>query len=233
MQSSILLIDNDQVLTAQLTRYLTSEGFNLTVCSDGVSGLAEANRYQYNVILSDLMLPELNGFEFLKKLRSTNQTPVMMLTEKGDQFDCIYALELGADDFVSKSVNQRELVARIKSIVRRMLHCKQAPQPLSSLSVNGLTLSTSTREVYCHDVELNLTGVEFELLYLLMFNAGKVVDKDRIAEQVLGRSFSPYDRSIDMHISKIRKKISVINTHSKIKTIRGAGYILLSGANIH
>jgi len=229
MQNSILLIDNDRELTAELSHYLASEGFELTVCNDGVSGLMEANRGQYNLILSDLVLPKLSGFEFLKQLRSTNQTPVMMLTERDDQFDRIYALELGADDYLCKPFNHRELVARIKSIVRRMLYFKPL-EAQNTLSSNELMLSATTREVYCHGQELKLTGFEFEILSLLMANAGTVVDKEKIAEQVLRRPLSSFDRSIDMHISKIRKKIAEITELEKIKTVRGAGYIFLTGS---
>ncbi|WDE08000.1 response regulator transcription factor [Thalassomonas viridans] len=229
MQHSILLIDNDRELTAELSHYLASEGFELTVCNDGASGLMEANRGQYNLILSDLVLPKLSGFEFLKQLRSTNQTPVMMLTARDDQFDRIYALELGADDYLCKPFNHRELVARIKSIVRRMLYFKPA-QPENTLNSNELMLSSTTREVYCHGQELNLTGFEFEILSLLMANAGTVVDKEKIADRVLRRPLSSFDRSIDMHISKIRKKIAEITDQEKIKTVRGAGYIFLTGS---
>ena len=229
MQNSILLIDNDRELTAELSHYLASEGFELTVCNDGVSGLMEANRGQYNLILSDLVLPKRSGFEFLKQLRSTNQTPVMMLTERDDQFDRIYALELGADDYLCKPFNHRELVARIKSIVRRMLYFKPL-EAQNTLSSNELMLSATTREVYCHGQELKLTGFEFEILSLLMANAGTVVDKEKIAEQVLRRPLSSFDRSIDMHISKIRKKIAEITELEKIKTVRGAGYIFLTGS---
>ncbi|WDE14263.1 response regulator transcription factor [Thalassomonas haliotis] len=229
MQNSILLIDNDRELTAELSHYLASEGFALTVCNDGISGLMEANRGQYQLILSDLVLPKLNGFEFLKQLRSTNQTPVMMLTERDDQFDRIYALELGADDYLCKPFNHRELVARIKSIVRRMLYFKPM-EAQNTVKSNGLVLSTTTREAYCHGAELNLTGFEFEMLSLLMAHAGTVVDKDKIADQVLRRPLSSFDRSIDMHISKIRKKIALITDQEKIKTVRGAGYIFLTGS---
>jgi len=226
MTNKVLLIDSDNDLTTSLSALLQLEGFEVTTCSDGISGLQQALEHNFDLILLDVVLPEMNGFELLKQLRPTNRTPVMIISARDDHFDRIYALEIGADDYLAKPLNNRELVARINAMMRRLRHIDNYRHQ-NVLHINEVELSLTTRQVHCNGNLLDLTGSEFQVLYYLMANAGKVIAKDQIGESVLGRKISYYDRSIDMHISNIRKKLSVAAQPSKIKTIRGAGYIFL------
>ncbi|WP_448548039.1 response regulator transcription factor [Thalassotalea fusca] len=226
MANKILLIDSDKDLTTTLNTLLQQEGFEVTSCFDGICGLQQALEHSFDLILLDVVLPEMNGFELLKQLRPTNRTPVMIISSRDDHFDRIYALEIGADDYLAKPLNNRELVARINAMMRRVRHIDNNRHQ-NILHINEVELSLTTRQVHCNGSLLDLTGSEFQVLYYLMANAGKVIAKDQIGESVLGRKISYYDRSIDMHISNIRKKLSVAEQPSKIKTIRGAGYIFL------
>lgn len=227
----LLLIDDDIELTELLNEYLTPQGFDLTIAHDGETGLNLANAKQYELILLDVMLPKMDGFEVLKQLRVNNKTPVLMLTAKGDDFDRIFGLELGADDYLPKPFNHRELVARIKAIVRRIEHINaiQQNQQLSDIiEINNVQLNLSARQVFSHQQEVQLTGTEFQILHLLMTTPAEIVSKETISEQVLGRRLAPFDRSIDMHVSNIRKKLQRhSNNDEKLKTVRGAGYIFL------
>lgn len=222
----VLIVDSDRESQKIMGTLLINEGFEVTVCNDGIKALQEANNVQYQLILLDVIVPNLNGFELLKRLRSNNKTPVMILSSRYDVFDKIYALEMGADDYLTKPVNQRELLARINSITRRV-EMLRSPQDDEKLNVNDISLCLSTREVHCCGGSLDLTGYEFEVLHFLILNAGKVVSKDKIGEYVHGRTVPYHDRSIDMHISNIRKKISAFFGGQKIKTVRGAGYVFL------
>lgn len=228
MNNKILLINRDEDTCQGLTQLLTQESYDITVCRDGFDGLQRAITEPYQLIMSDVSLPSLSGFELLKKLRANTQTPVMMYSSREDSFDRIYALELGADDYIVKGGDRRELVARINAIVRRMQSFKSGRHS-QQITVNKVTLSLATREVYSHDMLLSLTGLEFEVLRFLMVNAGHTIAKNDIAQQVLRREVSYYDRSIDMHISNIRKKIAKTTKDVKIKTVRGVGYIFLPG----
>jgi two-component system response regulator CpxR len=225
----ILIVDSDAEYVQPLDAFLTREGFEIKVCSDGIQALQEANKAQYQLIFLDIVMPNLNGFELLRKLRASQKTPVVIMTSRDDLFDKIYGLEIGADDYLIKPVNPRELLARINVISRRM-------QKFDNLrinevaNINDISLCQSTREVYCRGEVLNLTGYEFEVLHYLVLNAGNIVSKDNIGKYVHGRAVPYNDRSIDMHISNIRKKISTFVSDQKIKTIRGAGYIFLKQA---
>mgnify|MGYP000358163666 CR=1 FL=1 len=228
-KKKILLVDNDVASVKDLEAFLVNEGFEITLCNDGIKALQEANNKQYQLILLDIILPNLDGFELLKKLRQSNKTPVMILTSRDEIFDKIYGLEIGADDYLIKPVNQRELLARINVVFRRgqMTNVLQIDE---ITNINDISLCLATREVYCHGKALNLTGYEFEVLHYLILHAGNIVSKDSIGEYIHGRTIPYNDRSIDMHISNIRKKISTLVTEKKIKTIRGAGYIFLKDA---
>ncbi|NQZ07246.1 MAG: response regulator [Algicola sp.] len=225
----LLLIDDDQELTELLTEYLSSQGLNITVAHDGEAGLNKANATQFDLILLDVMLPKMDGFEVLKQLRTTNKTPVLMLTARGDDFDRIFGLELGADDYLPKPFNHRELVARIKAITRRIEHIASV-QHQSELFFNDVRLDLSSRQVTCAGNEVLLTGTEFQMLHLLMSSPGEIVSKEVISQEVLGRRLAPFDRSIDMHLSNIRKKLQQFCDDDKLKTVRGAGYIFIKGA---
>ncbi len=225
----ILIIDNDPTISSLTQELLVNEGFEVTVFDDALEALYQANKEQYQLILLEIVFPNLDGFELIKKIRLNNKTPMMIMSKRDDVFDKIYALEIGADDYVTKPFNQRELLARIKALVRRariVYHSNEQRQ----LDVNGVQICLSTREVKCAGILLTLTGYEFEVLHFLILNAGSVMSKDKIGEHVLGRTIPYNDRSIDMHISNIRKKIAKIVTAQKIKTIRGAGYVFLKAS---
>lgn len=225
---NILLIDDDTELVELLTEYLSSHGFSITALHRGDTGLAEAKSHDYDVILLDVMLPGIDGFEVLKQLRQSKLTPVIMLTAKGEDFDRIFGLELGADDYLPKPFNHRELLARVKAITRRIENIQQL-QTNNTFEENGIRLVPHTREAFAAEQKIELTGTEFEILFLLLKNQGEIVSKEKISEQVLGRKLAAFDRSIDMHVSNIRKKIAEHIEQEKIKTVRGAGYILLGG----
>lgn len=230
LQMKLLMIDDDTGLCELLTEYLAAQGFEVVSVHDGEEGLKLAQQNDYALILLDVMLPTLDGFEVLKQLRQTKLTPVIMLTAKGEDFDRIFGLELGADDYIPKPFNHRELLARVKAISRRIEH-------ISSLKINatnklhtyGVTINLATREAYINNNTLTLTGTEFEILTLLCKNASQVVSKEQISEQVLGRRLAPFDRSIDMHVSNIRKKIAEYLSAERIKTMRGTGYVFIQG----
>ena len=226
-QKSLLLIDDDLEFTHLLTEYLAPQGYQITVANDGESGLAKATGSEhFDLILLDVMLPKLDGFEVLKRLRVSHLTPVLMLTAKGDDFERIFGLELGADDYLAKPFNHRELSARIKAIVRRM-EMLPSLSVQQSLQIDAVTLSPATQQVSCEGESVELTGTEFSILHLLMINKGNLVSKSDISEKVLGRKLAAFDRSIDMHVSNIRKKLSRHSNVERIKTHRGAGYLYI------
>ncbi len=230
----ILLIDDDEELAELLVDYLAIHGFNVHCCFDGKTGLAKAYDRKFDLILLDVMMPKLNGFEVLKALGPSHRTPILMLTAKGDNDDKVRGLELGADDYLAKPFHHQELLARINAIFRRIaltteknLHVLQQENTL--LAVNRVELNHGTRSVYCHQKPVELTGTEYQILSLLMRNSGHIIGKDIISEQILDRKLSPFDRSIDVHIGNIRRKFSSFSAEDKIKTVRGAGYIFLTG----
>ncbi len=226
----LLLIDDDKELAELLSEFLATEGFTLTCCYDGISGLEQARTQSFALILLDVMMPGLNGFELLKSLGGKHHTPILMLTAKGDDTDRVLGLELGADDYLAKPYNPQELVARIKAILRRIDIVNNKSVKVG-LNLNGVDLQASTRNVYCNQQLIALTGTEFEMLQLLMENKDTIVNKEMLSESVLNRPLSAYDRSIDMHISNIRKKLHLVDEHEKIKTIRGVGYVFMSGGS--
>lgn len=224
----LLLIDDDKELSDLLIEYLSPHHFDITPAYDGVTGLQTAKAESFDLILLDVMLPELDGFEVLKQLRLTHKTPVMMLTAKGDDFDRIFGLELGADDYLPKPFNHRELLARINATLRRVAFQNDLTET-ESILLNKVSINSATREIKCQQQAIETTGTEFEILHLLMSHAGEIVSKEQISEKVLGRKLQAFDRSIDMHVSNIRKKLQCHDQEPKIKTVRGAGYIFIKG----
>jgi two-component system response regulator CpxR len=226
----LLMIDDDTGLCELLSEYLTAQGFAIHSVHDGEQGLKLAQTNDYALILLDVMLPTLDGFEVLKQLRQTKLTPVIMLTAKGEDFDRIFGLELGADDYIPKPFNHRELLARVKAITRRIEHINSLNAAASNkLLINGITVNLAAREASINAQVLALTGTEYEILALLSKHAGEVVSKERISEEVLGRRLASFDRSIDMHVSNIRKKIAEHISTERIKTMRGTGYVFIQG----
>jgi two-component system response regulator CpxR len=223
----LLLIDDDLELTELLKEYLTPQGYQLDVAHDGKAGLSLATSSKhYDLILLDVMLPKLDGFEVLRKLRTSHLTPVLMLTAKGDDYDKILGLEMGADDYLAKPFNHRELSARIKALVRRMALLSSSSVQ-QNLKLGNVELFPPAQQVFCADNIVELTGTEYSILHLLMVNQGNLVSKEEISEKVLGRKLAAFDRSIDMHVSNLRKKLAAFSPEEKIKTHRGAGYLYL------
>ncbi|GAB1108997.1 MAG: response regulator [Shewanella algae] len=224
--SRILLIDDDLGLAELLGQLLELEGFELTLAHDGQSGLELAIANDYDLILLDVMLPKLNGFEVLRELRDKKQTPVLMLTARGDEIDRVVGLEIGADDYLPKPFNDRELVARIRAIIRRANITPQDIPQSGIQTIGDLSLDSARQEAYCNEQLLLLTGTEFSLLYTLANQAGELIGKDELSETVLGKKLMPFDRSLDMHLSNLRKKLPERSDgRPRVKTIRGKGYI--------
>jgi DNA-binding response OmpR family regulator len=228
----LFLVDDDQALCDLLQEYLQGEGFDVTVRHDGGTGLevlrevAEGKRSGFDVIVLDVMLPVHNGFDLLRRLRECCQTPVLMLTARGDTVDRIVGLEMGADDYLPKPCNPRELVARLRAILRRT-ETPEPPARPENLSVDGLKMVFANRTVTYKGSALTLTGAEFTVLELLMLQAGDVISKEDLTEKALNRKLTPYDRSIDVHVSNLRKKLSGAGAGKDlIINIRGAGYML-------
>ena len=226
----ILIVDDDFELCSLVTEYLAAEGFRVESVHDGETGLQRATTGQYLLVVLDVMLPGMSGFDVLRRLRATSRIPVLLLTARGEDVDRIVGLEIGADDYLPKPFNPRELVARIRAILRRAAADPKAvgaPRPPEILRVGDIELDPATRTVRHANETVELTSVEFNLLEVLLREAGRVVTREQLVSAVLSRKFSPFDRSIDMHVSKVRKKLGDLNgTEEHIKTVRGVGYIL-------
>lgn len=228
----ILLIDDDVELCSMLTEYLGRYGFRVTAVHRGDTGLKQAQEKSFALVLLDVMLPGLDGFEVLRRLRATSSVSVLLLTARGEDVDRIVGLEIGADDYLSKPFNPRELLARVRAILRRSAGAA-AKQDQTLLRVDGLELNRAARTVLQDGKKLDLTDVEFALLEALMQSPGKVVAREDISENVLGRKFHPFDRALDMHVSRLRRKLSGKNaSEDLVKTIRGVGYQLAVNANL-
>ena len=221
---NILLIDDDVELCEMLTEYLESESFSVTMVHDGRSGMTQAKANKYDAIILDVMLPEIDGFSVLKELRHHISTPVLMLTAKGDDIDRIVGLEMGADDYLPKPCNPRELVARLKAILRRTQSI--LPKTSNVININDIEIHPASRKAIYQLKPLSLTSSEYNLLEVLAKNAGEIVDKETLSEQALGKELTEYDRSIDMHLSKLRQKLGD-DSQQLIQTVRGKGYQLL------
>ncbi len=220
----ILVIDDDVELCGLVTEYLEPEGFQVESVHDGEKGLERALANDHLLVVLDVMLPKMNGFDVLRRMRTTSRIPVLLLTARGEDVDRIVGLEIGADDYLPKPFNPRELVARIRAILRRTRTTDGSPGDI--LRVGNIELNPATRDVFQDGNNVELTSVEFNLLQVLLQEAGQVVSRERLVDSVLGRKFSPFDRSIDMHVSKVRKKLGDTDGSSDyIKTVRGVGYI--------
>lgn len=225
----ILIIDDDEELCELVSEFLTVEGFTVVSVHDGTEGLRKAVSDEFDLVILDVMLPGCDGFEVLRKLRRSSQIPVLMLTARGDDAERIVGLESGADDYLAKPFNPRELVARIRAVLRRTQNEDEhdAAQP-ERMNVDDIEISVSARSARRGGEDLNLTSVEFELLVALLKDAGKIVKKEDLSRKVLERDLSPFDRSLDMHISNLRKKLGRRegdDEEERIKTIRSVGYI--------
>ena len=223
--NKILIIDDDEELCELVSEYLTVEGFEVAAVNDGESGLEAADSGKYDLAILDVMLPKMNGFEVLRHIRQKSKLPVLMLTARGDDMERIVGLEIGADDYLPKPFNPRELVARLRAILRRVGDGteRDGSEPVH---VDDVELNPASRLATVGGEDLALTSVEFDLLNALLKSAGTIVRKEDLSEEVLGRKLSPFDRSLDMHISNLRKKLGTRDDGTdRIKTIRSVGYI--------
>jgi DNA-binding response OmpR family regulator len=222
----ILIVDDDIELCGLVKEYLAAEGFTAESVHDGEQGLIQAISGDYAMVVLDVMLPGINGFEVLRRIRSVSKIPVILLTARGEDVDRIVGLEIGADDYLPKPFNPRELVARIRAVMRRTRPNKGAEAVPEVLLVGDVELDPATRTVSRAGAPVELTSVEFNLLEVLLRDAGKVVTRERLVNAVLSRKFMPFDRSIDMHVSKVRRKLGDSEENGDhIKTIRGVGYM--------
>lgn len=224
----VLLVDDDVELTGLLTDYLEQEEFDVAVAHDGKEGIAKALSGQHDVAVLDVMMPHMSGIEVLKHIRTTSRMPVLMLTAKGDDIDRIIGLELGADDYVPKPCTPRELVARIRAILRRTQPSDSDDKSTKPLSVGLLTIWPEQRRAEWRGKPLDLTSTEFNLLEVLARNAGRVVSKNELSEQGLGRPLARFDRSIDVHLSSVRRKLGTLDDgRSYVQTVFRQGYLLI------
>ncbi len=224
----VLIVDDDVELTELLREYLSQEGFEATAVHDGDSGVSEALSGRHAIVVLDVMMPRVSGIEALRRIRRSSRIPVLMLTARGDDIDRVVGLELGADDYVPKPCTPRELVARLRAILRRTEHIESADANAGPLTVGHLQLWPQKRQAHWRDQALELTSAEFSLLDVLARNAGDIVGKAALCEQALGRPLARFDRSIDVHLSSIRRKLGTrIDGKPWIETVRGRGYQLL------
>jgi DNA-binding response OmpR family regulator len=223
----VLLVDDDRELCQMLTEYLEAEHFIVKSVYDGGDALAELDVSDFEILILDVMLPSVGGFDVLRKLGADYGTPILMLTARGDDVDRIVGLELGADDYLSKPFNPRELVARIRAILRRASSRPARGAVPDELTVGPIVLNTGMHQVRVADRPVALTGAEFRVLELLMRSVGQVISRETLTEQALARKLVPYDRSIDTHISNLRRKLNLeTGKNPEIKNVRGSGYTL-------
>lgn len=224
----ILIIDDDEILAGLFQDYLQGEKFTVELAHTGQSGLDAALTDAFDLVVLDVMLPDMQGTEVLKHIRSKSHVPILMFTAKGDDVDRILGLEAGADDYVPKPCTPRELIARIKAILRRTEQYPQLPDTQTTLNIGPLQLSPQKRQAIWFNQPLDLTSTEFSLLEALAKQAGQVVSKNMLSESALGRPLARFDRSIDVHMSSIRHKLGVQQDgHAYIQTVRGKGYQLI------
>ncbi len=226
---SLLLIDDDRELCELLLAYLHSAGLAAEACHTPSEGVRRATGGTYAAVILDVMMPEFDGFEALRRIRAVSRIPVVMLTARGEDIDRIIGLEIGADDYLPKPFNPRELVARIRAVLRRAgaKATTLPPEREPPLVVADLRMDVGARSVTTATGPVDLTGTEFELLEVLVRAAGRVVSRDELCRRVLGRRLLPEDRSVDVHVSNIRKKLGKTpGGDERIKTLRGTGYVL-------
>lgn len=220
----VLIVDDDIELCRLLSERLSSEGFALEAAHDGPHGLERVLLQEYALVILDLMLPGMGGLEVLRRVRNQSSVPVLILTARGEDVDRILGLEIGADDYLPKPFNPRELIARIRAILRR---ASRTAQTGSSFTVGDVQLDPAAREVRMDGMQIDLTSVEFTLLETLLRDASHVVTREQLTETVLGRKLGPFDRVIDVHISNLRKKLGRAQGEERIKAVRGSGYVFV------
>lgn len=229
----LLLADDDIVLCDMLRQYLEAEDFKIDMAHDGETALSRARSGEHELLILDIMMPRMNGLDVLRELRRESQLPVLILTARGDDVDSIVGLELGADDYLPKPASPRVLVARIRAILRRAVVDSQAQAESTApfrFVLGDLDMHTGTRSIELNGQPLVITSTEYSMLECLVRNAGHVISKEELSQQVLGRKLESYDRSIDMHVSNLRRKLGPLTDgEERIKTIRGVGYQYIHG----
>lgn len=224
------MIDDDVELCDLVAEYLEPDGLAVEAINHPEHGLTRALSGEHGLLVLDVMMPGLNGFEVLRRLRAQSRLPVLMLTARGSDVDRIVGLELGADDYLPKPFNPRELVARIHAILRRTNPVVTNTNTERRVQVGDVILDSDARVAHCRGEKLDLTSAEFDLLVMLLHAAGNVLSREEISQTVLGREFNPLDRSIDTHISNLRKKLGVeVKGIERIKSVRGVGYLYTKG----
>ena len=225
MADQVLIVDDDRRLSAMLAQYLSGNGFQVAAAETATAGLADIARGGPDAVVLDVMLPDMDGFEALRRIRQTSDVPVLMLTARGDETDRIVGLEIGADDYLPKPFNPRELLARLKAILRRRNGAAAAPSP-RALRFGRLEIDPPSRSVRLDGQERPLTSHQFDLLVALAENAGRTLSRERLMDLVKGQELEAFDRSIDVHVSRIRAAIEDDPKHPRrIVTVRGAGYV--------
>ena len=227
--SKLLLVDDDVELTELLSSLLTLEGFDVQTANNGSEALQKLDE-SHELVLLDVMMPKLNGLDTLKEIRKVSNVPVMMLTARGEDIDRVLGLELGADDYLPKPSNDRELVARIRAILRRSVSpSNNVDNTKEILSFENVTLYLTRQTAMYDEKNLNLTDYEFKILHRLIESKGDIVTREELSLEVLGKTLSPFDRSLDMHISNLRRKLPERESKlSWFKTLRGKGYLLVT-----
>lgn len=223
----LLIADDDIELCDLLQDYLQREGFTVDLAHDGQEAIQNIVNRRYALLILDVMLPQKNGFDVLRELRQKTDLPILMLTARGDQVDRIVGLEMGADDYIPKPCDPRELVARIRAVLRR-IHSSlnnNAQAAGETMQIGDITLNTSTLDLFKEGKRIDVTTTEFSILHQLLTHAGRPVSKEELTQRCLGRRLTPYDRSIDVHISNLRKKLGqTADGQDRIRSIRGSGY---------
>ncbi|MCK0162843.1 response regulator transcription factor [Marinobacter sp. S6332] len=222
MQNRVLLVEDDDELRELLVRYLTGQGFTVREAASGRDGLALALGQNCDIVVLDIMLPDISGLEVLRELRTETHLPVVLLTARGDETDRIVGFEVGADDYIPKPCNPRELVARLQAILRRVAW-DQKSETKAARHHGDLRVEPDHRRIYQNDEPLDLTATEYEILQVLLAHAGSVVRKTDLMQWALGRRLEAFDRTLDMHISNLRKKLGT-DDPPRIETVRGLGY---------
>lgn len=230
-QTKLLLVDDDRELTGLLSEYLSFEGILVSIANDAEEALQvlkSKKNNAFDIAVFDIMMPGLSGLELLQQIRPITSLPVIMLTGKGGDIDRILGLEMGADDYMAKPCNPRELLARIKAVLRRVQQVAPVNSPVETIELMGVALNPATREVRILEQLVELTSVEFNVLHQLMLNPGIIVSKGELTQKVLHRELTAYDRAIDVHLSRVRQKLApFFKTKEIIKTVRGEGYLFV------
>lgn len=233
MKSKLLIVEDEKALRETLAYNLTNEGYEVEICADGISALEVARKTSFDLIMLDIMLPGMDGFEVCRVLRTEMNTPILMLTARDDEIDRVVGLEVGADDYMVKPFSMRELIARVKAMLRRVRIMReeatiiQTPEPSSKeiLQFGDLAIDTIRREVRMRNKNLELQPKEYELLYFLAINRGRAMSRDKILEDVWGWDYIGESRTVDVHIRWLRQKIETDPANpARLVTVRGSGY---------